>query len=384
MTTLISLASCLLATTTPESTIRWEVPNPSPGAKGAVAMPGGVVLIPGHASEGRGVGLTCHATRDGGRNWAKIGLIASDPDPATDLGDGNLVRLRGGRLLATYRRNQYRGSSAASPRYAIEVAESKDGGRSWRRHSTVETSRAGSIRPSRGLWAPLLFVRASGEVQCYYDDENTPWLRGFPGHQWLMMRALDPRTGRWRPPVVVSRAPDRKHLSRDGMAAVVERLDGTLVCALESVQTEPPHAGLLRVVTSTDGGRTWDWSRGLRPPLYQPADVRYHAFSPWLLSLPSGEILCGFATNEDRPEPGISGTPPHRLGLDIKTSLSRDGGRTWGRPVPLYRGTGRNYLPGLVLLPSPDGARPNVLATFIDFDKGTLGVVGRVRSPGKD
>jgi len=235
----------------------------------------------------------------------------------------------------------------------------------------VETSRPDTQKPSRGLWAPFLFVTARGEVQCYYDDEDTPYREGFPGHQWLRMRTLDRRTRRWERPVTVSRAPDPKHLSRDGMAAVVELPDRTLVCALESVQTAPPHAGVLRVVTSRDGGRTWSHSRGERPVLYQPKDVRYHAFSPWLLHLKSGELLCAFATNEDRPEPGISGTPPHLLNLDIKTTFSRDGGRTWSPSAPLYTGTHRNYLPSLVSLPNG-----RVMATFLDFDRGSLSMTG--------
>ncbi|MGV3615368.1 MAG: sialidase family protein [Fimbriimonas sp.] len=375
----LPMTTLLLVAVSQSPAIRWQpTALPAPGPKGSLTLPDGRILIPGGGPQTGGRTIYCHATADGGKTWTRLGPIATDPDPTTDLGDGNLVRLRDGTLLATFRRNHLHGPAAENPDYAIEVAESRDGGRTWRPHSTVETSRPGSPRPSRGLWAPFLLVTRKGEVQCYYDDEDTPWRRHFKGHQWLVMRTLNRQTRRWERPVTVSRAPNPKHLSRDGMAAVAERADGILVCAFESVQTAPPHAGVLRVVTSHDGGRNWSWARGERPVLYEPKDVRYHAFSPWLLPLPNGDLLCAFATNEDRPEPGISGTPAHRLNLDVKTTLSRDGGRTWGPSATLYTGTNRNYLPSLTPIPGGPAGTTRVLATFLDFDRGSLSLQGEI------
>lgn len=339
-----------------------------PGGKGPVVLPSGEVLIAGGGTEGGKRVLVCHSSLDEGKSWRRVGVVAEDSDPGTDMGDGNIVRLPDGRLLTVFRRNHTR---RAKPDYAIEVAESADNGRSWRRHSVVQTSFAGSNRPSRGLWSPFLLATSDGGLQCYYDDENTPWLRGFPGHQWVMMeRFVD---GHWVRPTVVSRAHNPKHLSRDGMAVVVETAPGRLFCALESVQVRPPHAGLLRRVTSADGGRTWSWSRSEREVLYEPRDTRFHAFAPWLVATSTG-LVCVFATNEDRAQPGISGTPAHRLNLDIKSIGSGDQGRTWSSPEVIYGGTHRNYLPSAVGLRSG-----RLLATFIDFDRGGLTSVGPIR-----
>jgi hypothetical protein len=346
--------------------ILWSDARPMPGGKGPVVLPSGEILIAGGATEGGKRLLVCHSSSDEGKSWRRVGTITEDSEPTADVGDGNIVRLKDGRLLIVFRRNHTR---RPKPDYAIEVAESRDEGRTWRKHSVVQTSQSGGHRPSRGLWAPFLLVTSDGGLQCYYDDENIPWLRGFPGHQWVMMERFV--GGRWVRPTVVSRANNPRHLSRDGMAVVVETAPGRLFCALESVQVRPPHAGMLRWVTSDDGGRTWSWAQRERGVLYEPKDTRYHAFAPWLVSS-SGRLLCVFATNEDRDRPGISGTPAHQLNLDIKSIASIDNGATWDRNARLvYGGTHRNYLPSVVGLPSG-----KLLSTFIDFDRGGLTAVG--------
>ena len=279
------------------------------------------------------------------------------------MGDGNLVR-QGGDLLCAYRLNR-------KPAYAVRVARSADGGETWTDHSTVEAVSEEGPGPSRGLWAPFLLVTKRGRIQCYYDDEHTPWLRGFSGHQWVTMREWDGH--RWGGGVTVARAHGPKLLSRDGMATVVETAPGRLLCAFESVQTDSPHAGVARFVTSDDGGRSWSWTHKERSVLYEPKDRRFLVLCPWLARI-GRNLVCTFVTDEDRPEPGVSGTPAHRLKLDVKSVLSHDGGRTWERvATTVYRGTSHNYLSGVVALP-----KDRLLCTFLDFDRGFLAVEGKV------
>jgi hypothetical protein len=345
------------------------------GAKGTVALPDGRVLAARTEVRHGIVTMLCSESSDEGRTWREAGVIATDPDPGADLGDGNLLRRRDGTLLYVYRDNHYRGEKAKTPRYAVRVSQSADGGRTWTYHSLVETSLGRGEGPSRGLWAPFLFETSRGELQCYYDDEYTPWRDGFAGHQWVRMKRYEPASRRWVDPVTVSRAHRPAHLSRDGMATVVELPSGRLLCALESVQVDRPHAGVARLVTSDDGGRAWSWRHRERAVLYEPKDRRFLVFAPWLIRLPDGTLACVFVTSEDMPEPGVSGTPAHLLKLDVKYVLSRDGGTTWDRSArPLYAGTHRNYLPGLVVLPSR-----SLLLTFLDFDKGHLAIRGNLQ-----
>jgi hypothetical protein len=328
--------------------------------------------MPGHRSD-QGIQLVAFRSNDNGKTWQPCGIIASDPDARTDIGDGNIVQTANGQLLAVYRHNHH-GLERTVPDYAIKVSVSKDNGKTWSPHSVVAESKPAERNPSRGLWSPFLFVTSKGEIQCYYDDEDTPFKNGFPGHQWITMKALTSSSRSWRRATTVARAMDSRHLSRDGMSSVIEVRGGKLLCAFESVQVQPPFAGLIRFVTSSDEGRTWSWQATDRPVLYEPKDRRYHAFSPCLLKLSENEIMATFATNEDRPEPGISGTVPQSLGLDIKYVSSTDGGKTWLKQASeVYYGSHRNYLPGLVRL-----SKDRILATFIDFNEGCKGRQARV------
>jgi hypothetical protein len=335
--------------------------RPAPAVKGGLVLPDGQVLVVGSRLKPSGRELTLYASGDAGRSWKEAGAITTDPSPQADLGDGNLVRLRNGHLLCVFRRNHH----GPHPDYAIEVAESQDKGKSWTRHSTVKTVRPEGAGPSRGLWAPFLFVTAKGEIQCYYDDEHLPWQSGFSGHQWIAMKTW--RGGKWSSPVVVAREP--QGVSRDGMATVVENRPGHLLCVVEAVRAEPPHAGVLRGFSSADGGRTW----GAPGVVFAPKEP-FHAFAPSLIRV-GGRLVLTFATNEDRSETLPTGNPPDKLRLDIKSIVSEDGGRTWSAPSLVFGGTHRSYLPCVVSL---GGNR--LLTTFHDYERGALAVEGSLIS----
>ncbi len=331
--------------------------RPAGGAKGALVLRDGRVLV----ARSEGARIVLSQSGDEGKTWRDVSTVATGEE-GTDMGDGNLVQTKDA-LLYVYRFNR-------KPSYSIRVAQSRDGGRTWTDHSTVEAVEEKGPGPSRGLWAPFLFVTRKGRLQCYYDDEHTPFVRGFPGHQWVTMREWDGK--RWGEGTTVARAHDPALLSRDGMATVVETAPDKLLCAFESVQTERPLAGVARLVTSEDGGQHWSWEKRERAVLYEPKDRRFLVFCPWLAQV-GKSIVCVFATSEDMPEPGVSGTPAHQLRLDVKSVVSDDGGKTWGAKATVYKGTDRNYLSGVVALP-----KGRLLCTFLDFDKGFMSVEGRL------
>lgn len=344
-----------------ETGYRWEsVGTAESGARAVVALPGGKVLAARTVGRGGRAVLVVAGSADVGRTWAEVGQVAEDV-AGTDLGDSHLLRLRSGKLMCSYRRNHV---ERERPTYAIEVAESADEGRTWTRHSVVARSEPETgRRPSRGLWSSFVLERGDGVLQCYYDDEETPFREGFPSHQWLTMRTWDEGKREWVDPVVVSRAHDAKHLSRDGMPSVIEFEGGRLLAVYESVRVERPHANVVRYVTSEDGGRTWSWQNRERGIVYGPRG-EYMALSPWAIRLGDGRVLCVFCTDEDREKPDVSGTPPHRLNMDIKCVVSGDGGRTWSaRGETVHAGGHRNYLPGAVEVPTSG----EVIVQFVDF-----------------
>ena len=330
------------------------------GGKGFVQLATGEILATRTHSRSNETSVVCSRSEDGGRTWRDLSTIVRVPG-AQDLGDGHLIQLRSGEVLYSHRQNSARVATNAAQTYSIRIAVSRDGGRNWQPHSVVAASEA-RAGETRGLWSSFLLVRRDGSLLCFYDDEATPDREGLHRHQWLMARTWHPQRRAWEQPVVVSRAPGRL-LSRDGMASVVELKSGRLLAALESVQTNKPHANLVRFVTSDDGGVTWSWQTNGRGVLFEPEDRRHMAVSPWLAQLPDGTLVCVFATDEDRAEPDPPGTPPVRFNMDIKCVRSRDGGQTWSRPAqPVFAISHRSYAPGVGVL--RDGS---ILVTFADF-----------------
>jgi hypothetical protein len=346
--------------------IAWtEISPRAGGAKGAVQLPSGELLATRTEWKSNAVAVVCSRSTDGGTNWQELSIIARGA-LGDDVGDGHLLQLPSGPILFAYRHNQRPGGRNERRRYAIKTAISRDAGKTWQAHSVVaEASHDAATEPEalRGLWASFLLLRQDGTLQCYYDDEDTPHREGWFRNQWVTMKTWDPKGRSWGRPVTVSRARDGTHLSRDGMASVVELPSGRLLCALESVQTAPPHANCIRLVTSDDGGRTWSWQRDERQILFQSRRANHLSISPWLTRLPGGELLCVFATDENHAAPGKPGTHASHLNLDLKYVLSLDDGHTWLREArTIYAGTHRTYIPGL--LPLRDGS---LLVTCEDF-----------------
>jgi hypothetical protein len=286
---------------------------------------------------------------DLGKTWDAPVVIVRDPDSATDLGDGAFLDSKRHGLLYVCRHNHH-----AQKAYAIEIYQSQNKGKSWHRHSIV-------INNAQGLWAPFLLETPGGRLLCVYDDEETPHLQGFPGHQWLMGRFWDRKIKAWGEPIVVSRAEDKK-LSRDGMGTVVS-VGKRLICALESVDTEPPHPGVIRFVTSDDDGNNWQPRR----LLFQAPQRSHMALAPFLAKCTDGTLVCVFGTDEAQETPDKPGTPAGKLHLDIKLSLSRDGGVNWSAPETVFVGGHRNYLPGLIPLP-----KNKLFACWINFAEDAL------------
>jgi hypothetical protein len=358
----IALALLLLQTP-PEFTI--SSPRPAPGCKGELVVGNSIFLIAGDRALHQ-ANLACFRSDNRGATWQKLGAVFIDPIEGADLGDGNMVRRSNGDLLAVYRRNHFRGEFDTSPEYGVHVSVSSDGGRTWRLHSIVAQHRIERVGVSTGYWAPFLFLTRSGRLQCYYDDEYTPFERGFRGHQWVEMKTFDAKSNGWTNETTVSRAPNTTDLSRDGMATVVETKPGKLLCVLESVSTAAPVVGNIRSVSSADDGRTWSWQDGRRPVVYQ-AGRPFHSFCPWLVAGPKGNLFCLFATDEDNGDPHPAGTPANRLRLDIKAMVSRDEGESWSKPWLVYAGAHHNYLPSGARLDSGD-----LILSWLDFDRGAL------------
>lgn len=311
-----------LAGLLPVPPIIWDrETSPAGGFKAPVELRNGDILAA--RTEGvpsGGVSIFAYRSTDGGKTWSRFGEIVHSDEPHIDIGDGHLMQMRNGDVLHSYRRNLGR-----EHKFRLEVAVSHDNGATWRPHSEV----ARASGEFRGLWSTFLPEKADGTLQCYYDDEDTPSRNGFHRHQWMTMRTWNPKSKAWGDPVTVSRAHNPDHLSRDGMCSVVELSKNKLFCAFETVQTYPPHRGMLMYVTSDDGGKTWSWQKQERGLLYQPPNPDFNALASWMIKLSTGDLLCVLTTDEDREKPGVAATAV--MDQSLKYILSRDGGRTWSK-----------------------------------------------------
>ncbi len=348
--------------------IVWTSPRPGPGPKGAAVLSDGSILCARTEGMATGVRVVCLASADRGRTWQERATIVDGPMGA-DIGDGCLLSMGRGELLYSYRDNRTTGQ--AEPTYAIRVVSSSDSGRTWKPHSTVADCRGAR----GGLWSSFLLKTPAGKLLCLYDDERTPWDAGFARHQWLTARTWDGKRREWVDPVTVSRADDPAHLSRDGMASAVVLPNGHILCVFETVDTAPPHAGVIMSVESADGGKTWSWKTPGRRMVYQARDHRFGAYCPWVALTPERRLVCVFGLNEGREKPNAPGTPPPDLGMDIVAIESRDLGQTWSAPAVVHAGSHRSFMPGVVALP---GRPADLLCHWIDADRGCLVAEGSV------
>jgi arabinan endo-1,5-alpha-L-arabinosidase len=334
------------------------------GAKGGLALPDGRVLLTRTEPSGSGVRVLLSQSPDGGATWTPMSTIVS-AGADVDLGDGHLLRTRNGDLFYSYRENRSQGSLASVRSYAIRVARSTNGGTNWAWHSDVASSSAQGLDPSisGGLWSSYLLERSDGTLQCYYDDEWTPYTQGKINHQWVTMETWNPSANVWTNPVTVARAVQSDYLSRDGMVSVIETSPGQLLAVFESVADSAPYPNVLRAVRSTNGGASWSWTNGQSNLLYAARGTNHMALAPWIARQADGRIFCVFATDEDAAQPGIPGGNPAAMDLRLRGMLSADGGLSWSAPAPIDPLDRRAYLPGVLAM--PDGSW---LASFVDLD----------------
>lgn len=340
-----------------EMPIIWEsIEKYSTGWKGPVELSDGTILStrmnPGSPLSGQKI--MCVGSTDGGVTFKDFGIIATE-DSGVDFGDPAMCQLSDGTILCSYRYNRYNYPTTGKSKHEIRMSESKDGGKTWTFHSIVSENEANSPAygqgEQRGLWSTFILETSRGDIQCYYDDENICFENGYIGHQWWMMKTWDKEQNAWTDPVAVSRTTDVSLLARDGQGAVKEIEPGVLVTVFESVRTEYPFKGCVRMTVSRDYGKTWNYvdesGKDNRKIVYVPEDENFSTLCPWLTILDGGVLMCSFMTDEDRDfaDNVASGV----LDQSIKYCLSYDGGVSWSDPYMLDE---RHPLwgPGVILL----------------------------------
>ena len=184
-------------------------------------------------------------------------------------------------------------SSADPAKRSLDVAVSKDGGKSWSHLSTIATGgvgrydpwdRAGLLRDQSPIFEPYLFADAQNRLVAYFSDERDKK----SGYSQLLDHVVSTDGGKtWGPLVYDVAIPDG--LSRPGMPIVTRDGKGKFYMSYELVSAPgyalEPRTNSVHFRTSADGV-DWGDAKG-QGTLVQdrwrqfPNGTPYISWSPW-------------------------------------------------------------------------------------------------------
>lgn len=227
---------------------------------------------------------------DNGRTWDKPIFAATAPSGAA--ANPELLQLANGWVLLLYNE---RPSDRKHP-FTIQVAISKDEGRTWKHHSRAYSA---DTDPRNGCWEPAAIQLPSGEIQIFFANES-PY-RSSDEQEITLLRSFD--SGRtWGEPKTVSFRAGH----RDGMPVplVLGGGKGIVIAVEDNGYSE----AFWPVIIHTSMEDNWNqpfagassprrW-RALRKPLQAT-----WSGAPYIRQMPSGETILSFQSNEGREKP---------------------------------------------------------------------------------
>ncbi|RFU74914.1 glycoside hydrolase family 93 [Trichoderma arundinaceum] len=201
-------------------------------------------LIAGYTShESNQSILRLASSSNKGASWQFVGEVYRADSSAHDVDNAMPLQLPSGRIVYAYRNHDRSGNSYTY--YRITLSYSDDGGRSFQFLSTV-AEQAATPGTLNGLWEPFLRLARDGSLQCYYSAENNA-----ADQDGFMKRSTDGGLT-WSNWIKVSGG-DRT--SRDGMIGVAN-IDnsGNLIAVFENTESGP---FTIDYVLSHDDGNSW-------------------------------------------------------------------------------------------------------------------------------
>jgi hypothetical protein len=186
------------------------------------------------------------------------------------------------------------GTSSSDPdKHPLDVAYSRDGGKSWAYLSTIATGgngrydpadRAGLSRDQNPVFEPYLFADSQNRLVAYFSDERDKK----NGYSQLLDHVVSPDGGKtWGPLVYDVAIPDG--LSRPGMPIVIKDAKGKYYMSYELVSAPgyalEPRTNAAHLRTSADG-LNWGDPKASGTLIQDrwrqfPNGTPYIAWSPW-------------------------------------------------------------------------------------------------------
>lgn len=252
-----------------------------------------------------GTSLEVAISKDKGRSWKAISTIS---DPGRDVDNGQIVKLKNGDLLLAARSVRWQES------YRLPVYKSKDKGRTWTKLSEIDTNegKPGSLGdPDKGVYEPYFQMLDKGELAVFYANEKH--VTGTPAYSQIISEKISKDNGKtWGEEIFVAWTPDDA-AARPGMPISSKLKNGQYTVAFEVCGTYNCNI----FVKNAKDGKTWESGIGTQVPV--------QSGGPYVTALKDGSLILTSNSNE--------------------VSLSLDNGASWElNPIAPWNGTFPQYL----------------------------------------
>ncbi|ACT00281.1 sialidase family protein [Paenibacillus sp. JDR-2] len=252
-----------------------------------------------------GTSLEVAISKDKGRSWKAISTIS---DPGRDMDNGQIVKLKNGDLLLSSRSVRWQES------YRLPVFKSTDKGRTWKQVSVIDANEGtrGSLGdPDKGVYEPYFQMLDNGDLAVFYANERH--VTETPTYSQTISEKISKDNGKtWGEEIFVAWMPDDA-AARPGMPITSMLKNGQYIVTFEVCGTNNCNI----FVKNSEDGKTWEPGIGTQVPV--------QSGGPYVTALKDGSLILTSNSNE------------------VSTSL--DKGASWElNPVAPWSGTFPQYL----------------------------------------
>ncbi|WP_207434150.1 exo-alpha-sialidase [Sabulibacter ruber] len=246
-----------------------------------------------------GLELEVAESSDNGRSWKKIATIS---DKGRDLDNAQLIQLPDKTILLACRSVRWQES------YRLPVYRSTDNGRTWVKLSTIDTNegKPGELgKPDKGVYEPHFYFLNDGRLSVMYASEKH--VTDSVSYSQIISQKISPDYGKtWGEEIWVAYEPGHNS-SRPGMPVWTKMKNGRYIVVYEICGPEKCN---IYFKTSNDG---ISWPVGLGTII--PDQLG----GPYIISLTDGRLIV--TSNQST------------------VSISEDYGKTWYKTTPAWENT---------------------------------------------
>jgi hypothetical protein len=309
VTTLARTPGIPTVTTFPDGTV-WNIQKTIDG--GRPSKPG----LDDHLYE-----IALFSSTNTAKTWNRLSTVLSTTTPKDhflSVANTLVTKLKNGDLMAVFRQHKLSTptlntdvndvvNGLSVDEYVLKSVISKDQGQTWQNFAVIDSRiKTGDF----GTWEPFVIEpsKRPNVIQVYYalerhrnskcpsvDDTLTP------AQDVMMRESVDGGKSWGAPRVALSRG-----VSREGVPAVVELSDGSLLAVSETWRESAcgqANADLtIGQAQSKDGGLTWNYL----PFVFQHMQTNARQSWPYLTKLADGRVLLKFASTENYENPTVA------------------------------------------------------------------------------